>query len=312
VTLRLTVDTEAWRRRVEQIARDTPGLVPVVKGNGYGFGRAELAAIAAGLADTIAVGTVHELAAVPSGTTPVVLTPSRRPPADTRPILTVGSIDHVAALTGWPGRVLVKLVSSVRRFGVTREDLGAVTRAARAAGLEVAGFSVHPPVAGTDDEHLDDIAAWLDVLEPDDEVWVSHLSTAGFRNLRDAWPGRPFLIRLGTALWHGDKRCLHLGADVLDVRPVRAGEHAGYRQERVQHDGCLVMVGAGTAHGLGPLPGGRSPFHFARGRLDLLEPPHMHTSMLLVPAGSGGPRVGDVIDVQHPLISTYPDEVRWR
>ena len=197
LTLRLTVDTEAWRRHAESIARHAPGLVPVVKGNGYGFGRAELAEIAAGLADTIAVGTVHELDRPAGRRVPVVLTPSRRPPHDMTPILTVGSIDHVSALAGWPGRVLVKLMSSVRRYGVTVDDLGPVTRAARAAGLEVVGFSVHPPVAGTDDEHVDDIAAWLDVLQPDDEVWVSHLSTDGYGNLRDSWPGRRFRIRLG-------------------------------------------------------------------------------------------------------------------
>jgi hypothetical protein len=34
--------------------------------------------------------------------------------------------------------------------------------------------------------------------------------------------------------------------------------------------------------------------------------------MLLVPAGAAGPRAGDVVDVQNPLISSHPDEVRWR
>jgi hypothetical protein len=208
--------------------------------------------------------------------------------------------------------VLVKLVSSVRRFGATVDDLGAVTDAARAADLDIVGFSIHPPVAGTDDEHVDDIASWLGVLDPGDEIWVSHLSLRGYHDLRDAWPEHRFRIRVGTRLWHGDKQALHLDADVLDVRPVRAGERAGYRQEVVPVDGRLVMVGAGTAHGVQPLDDGRSPFHFAHRRLALLEAPHMHTSIVLVPSGEPGPREGERVDVQRPLISSFPDEVCWR
>jgi alanine racemase len=310
--LRLTVDTEAWRDRVDLIARACPGLVPVVKGNGYGFGRLTLSAIAAELSSTIAVGTVHELDHLPGEVTPVVLTPTRTPPTSRTPILTIGSVDHVQALRGWRGRVLVKLASSVRRFGATADDLGAVTTAARAAGLDVVGFSVHPPVAGTDDEHLDDVNGWVDTLDPADEVWVSHLSPEAYRDLRAAWPDRPFRIRLGTSLWHGDKAALHLGADVLDARTVLAGQHAGYRQGVVPGAGTIVMVGAGTAHGVHPLDDGRSPFHYARRRMALLEPPHMHTSMVFVPAGEPAPRPGDVVDVQRPLIDTLVDEIRWR
>jgi hypothetical protein len=313
MTLRLTVDTVAWRDRVERTARSLPGLVPVVKGNGYGFGRATLGAIAARLSTTIAVGTVHELDHVPAGVTAAVLTPTRRAPAEPSPILTVGSLDHVAALAGWPGRVIVKLASSVRRFGATREQLGALTVAVRAAGLDIVAFGIHPAVTGSDDEHLADITGWLDVLDPGDEVWVSHLSSAAYRDLRAAWPERRFRIRAGTALWHGDgKAALHLGADVLDVHPVRSGERAGYRQGAVPCDGTLVMVGAGTAHGVHLLDDGRSPLHFKRRRLAVHEPPHMHTTMAFVPAGDVAPEPGDVVDVQRPLISSYPDEVRWR
>ena len=312
MTLRLTVDREAWDAHVERTARSLPGLVPVVKGNGYGFGRGELAMVAARLSSTIAVGTVHELDHVPAGTTAVVLTPARHPPAELSPILTVGSLDHVHALGGWTGRVIVKLVSSVRRFGVTPDQLGPVTAAVRQAGLDVVAFGVHPPVAGRDDEHLDDIATWLELLAPDDEVWVSHLSAGAYRDLRDAWPDRRFRFRAGTALWHGDTAALHLGADVLDVRPVLAGDRAGYRQGVVATDATLVMIGAGTAHGVHPLADGRSPFHFQRRRLDLLEPPHMHTTMAVVPRGEPTPRPGDSVDVQRPLIATLVDEVRWR
>ena len=74
-------------------------------------------------------------------------------------------------------------------------------------------------------------------------------------------------------------------------------------------DGRLVVVGAGTAHGVQPLDDGRSPFHFARQRLALLEPPHMHTSMLYVPTGDSCLGVGDVVDVQRPLISVHPADL---
>ena len=312
MTVRLTVHADAWNAHVERTARSLPGLVPVVKGNGYGFGRGPLSAIAAELSGTIAVGTIHELDHVPAGITAVVLTPTRRPPADLSAVLTVGSLDHLHALSGWPGRVVVKLMSSVRRFGATRDEVGMLAAAVRRAGLDIAGFAVHPPVAGSDDEHLDDISPWLDLLDPADEVWVSHLSAPAYRGLRDAWPERRFRIRAGTALWHGDKSALHLGTDVLDVRSVRAGEHAGYRQELVPADGTLVMIGAGTAHGVHPLDDGRSPFHFARRRLSLLELPHMHTSMAFVPDDQPAPKAGDIVDLQRPLIDTTVDEVRWR
>jgi len=312
VTLRLTVDTTRWREHVAHVALHAPGLIPVVKGNGYGFGRRQLATIAAELSDTIAVGTIHELDGLPPSTTPVVLTPALRPPDDVRPVLTVGSFAHVDALAGWPGRVVVKLVSAVRRFGATPDELGPLAARVRSAGLEIAAFAVHPPVDGTDDEHADDIAGWLDVLAPDDEVWVSHLSAGGYAALCDTWPERRLRIRHGTALWHGAGRpALHLGADVLDVRPVHAGDTAGYHGAVLPTDGWIVVAGAGTAHGVQPLPDGRSPFHFASHRLGLVEPPHMHSALLFVPSGDEPPPVGDIVDVQRPLISTHVDEVVW-
>lgn len=311
MTLQLRVDAERWREHVRDVARHFPGVIPVVKGNGYGFGRPELAAIAAGLADTIAVGTVHELAGLPSAARPVVLTPTRRPPTELRPILTVATPADVTALAGWRGGVVVKLASSMRRFGVEPGELGALTDAVRHAELDIVAFAVHPPLAGSDDEHTDDIVRWLDLLDPDDEVWVSHLSRRGYAELRDAWPERRFRIRLGTALWHGDKSALQLVADVLAVHPVRAGEPVGYRQHPAPDDGWLVIIGAGSAHGVELLADGRSPFHHERRRLAVIEPPHMHTSIAFVPAGERGPAVGATVDVQRPLITTHVDEIRW-
>ena len=62
MSLTLTVDGDRWRRHLRTVADQTPGLVPVAKGNGYGFGLGRLARKAEWLgADTLAVGTYEEL-----------------------------------------------------------------------------------------------------------------------------------------------------------------------------------------------------------------------------------------------------------
>lgn len=290
-----------------KVVNETTGLVPVVKGNGYGFGRRALAEMAAEFADTVAVGTVHELAGLPDGLHAVVLTPTLEAPASTDPILTVGNRAHLDALDGWNGRVIVKLASSMQRFG---GDV-ALVGAACDAGLDIVGVSVHPPIVGTDADHRDEVLRvidGLDTIDADIPLWLSHLRGESYAALPST---RPYRLRLGTALWHGDKSFFHLGADVLDVRPVAAGRRAGYRQGDVAGDGHLVMIGAGTANGVSALPDGRSPFHYDHRRLALHEPPHMHVSMAYVPAGDAVPPIGARVDLQRPLISTTVDVVEW-
>lgn len=285
---------------------DVEGLVPVVKGNGYGLGREFLAGVAAEFADTVAVGSVHELDVVDAqpDLDVVVLTPALGPPPTTRPILTVGRQEHIDALDGWRGRVIAKLASSMQRYGGSVE----LVDAARTAGLDVVGVAVHPPLVGSDDERRADVERHLPDVDESIPVWVSHLSAEAYRSLPST---HRYRLRLGTALWHADKSDLHLEADVVDVRPVDAGERAGYRLVEVPGTGHLVMIGAGTAHGVLPLPDGRSPFHHARTRMALLEPPHMHTSMAWVPVDAPCPAVGDHVDVQRPLHMTSVDEYRW-
>lgn len=304
VTVTLTIRTAPWRAHVAKVANEVDGLVPVVKGNGYGFGRVALARLASEFCDTIAVGTIHELDGLPDGIHPVVLTPTLTAPASTAPVLTVGSRTHVEALAGWSGRVLVKLASSMRRYGSDVE----LVDTARRAGLDVIGVSLHPPIAGSQSDHADEIRQVLDQVDPGLTVWVSHLDPTAYASLP---PTHIYRLRLGTSLWHGDKSLLQLGADVLDVRAVRAGEPAGYRQRAVTGDGHLVMIGAGTANGITALSDGRSPFHFEHRRLDLHEPPHMHTSMVFVPDGMTVPDVGRRVDVQHPLTMTKVDAFEW-
>ena len=304
MTIRLTVDRTRWWAHVTDVADSITGLVPVVKGNGYGFGRIGLAQVAVQLSEIIAVGTVHELDGLPEQCTPVVLTPTLRAPSSTRPVLTVGNETHVAALAGWGGRVVVKLESSMHRYG---GDVDLVVRA-QEAGLRTVGVAIHPPLAGSDMEHLDQVLTWLPHIDPSLDVWISHLSPYRYAALPDS---HRYHLRLGTYLWHGDREALRLEADVLDVKPIREGAPAGYRQVSAPGDGHLVMIGAGSAAGVTPNDGDLSPFHHARERMALLEAPHMHTSMVFVPEGRPCPAVGDWVDLQRPLTMTAVDELRW-
>lgn len=304
MTIRLTVDRARWWNHVTDVASSVNGLVPVVKGNGYGFGRDGLAIAAAELSPLLAVGNVHELDGLPDSVTPIVLTPTLRAPVDTKPVLTVGRPAHIDALAGWGGRVVIKLESDMHRYG---GGIGLVEVAQR-AGLRTVGVSIHPPIAGTDEEHRDQIVRRLPEIDPSLDVWVSHLAPITYDTLPTS---HRYKLRLGTYLWHGDREALKLEADVLDVRWVRRGTKVGYRQTEVSGDGTLVMVGAGTANGVAPLDDGRSPFHFRRERLGLVEYPHMHTSMLFVPAGGATPKVGDWVDLQRPLTRTTADELHW-
>ncbi len=323
MTLRLSVHRSRWRAHIDLMRATVPDLVPVVKGNGYGLHRDWLATDAAGWADEVALGTVHELPSRATGerggTVWSVLTPVVDPtvPLPAWVVPTVGRIEHVDALAraGWHGRVGVKLRSSMRRYGAAPDDLPGLLQAVDRAGLTPHAFVLHPPLAPDDAAeaaNVDEVERWLALVDPSIPLSVSHVGRVAYLALRDRHPRRQFRLRSGTALWHGDKTAFHLEADVIDVGRVGTGECAGYRRMPVRGPGHLVMVGAGSAHGVAPLADGRSPFHHARRRLELVEPPHMHTSMVVVRDGEPLPKVGDWIDVQRPLITTFVDETVWR
>lgn len=302
----LEVDHQ-WRANVAKRAAGYRGLVPVIKGNGYGFGRNLLLRECATLGATqVAVGTVHELNDLDNGTIEfLVLTPAT--PAEVAQldpnracVLTVGNARDVAAAGNHP--IVIKVSSSMRRYGFDAADLPEPDGRIR-------GYSVHLPLDMDRGDRRAEIVRVASAIPETSTLYVSHIDPDDVGAILSAHAGLTIRHRVGTDLWLGEKAGLQLRADVIEVRAVNAGDAAGYRQQPIAADGHLVMVTAGTAHGVFPLPDGRSPFHFARGRVALHEPPHMHTSMLFVPLGDSCPVVGDRVDVQQPLTRVSPDLV---
>jgi alanine racemase len=318
VTLQLNVDSAAWRRHVSETAKSFGDLIPVVKGNGYGFGRATLIEHAQKISRDIAVGTVFEAKDVPSDCRAFVLTPVGKALPSNKNlaknvVLTVGSVDHVQNLrdAGWHGDVVIKLRSSMNRYGADMSELNTLIAAVQAAGLTQIGWSVHPPLDGTPKSHAAEIGNIISGVESDLPWFVSHVDSESLVDLRNKFAKKTIRVRSGTQLWLGDKSMFELNADVLDARSVKSGAVVGYRNITLHQDGTLVMIGAGTSHGVQIVGAELSPFHFNSTRLSLVEPSHMHTSMVFVPANQTAPKTGDMVDVQQPLTRIYPDIVSW-
>lgn len=339
MTFTLYVDEERWRRHLRSTVESTPGIVPVVKGNGYGVGNSRLAAEAALLGvDTVAVGTADELpevaAAFPGDV--LVLTPSYPAPfpdGTGRVLQTVAHPETLRAAAG--ARVVVEGVTSMHRHGLAATDVDALVAALGDVRLE--GLAFHLPM----DRHggyrpADEVAGWLRRLAaagvPTDVAWVSHLTAAELAGLRSEFAGTTFRPRIGTALWLGDRGALQARGTVLDVHRVARGTHYGYRRRRAPRDSHLVVVSGGTAHGValeaprtvrGPVGRSKalavgtlaaanlslSPFRWAGRQRWFAEPPHMHVSLLLLPASLTPPAIGDELDCDVRLTTLHPDRV---
>lgn len=278
MTLRLTIDAPRWRRHLDAVAAAVPGLVPVVKGDGYGIGAAVLAEQVRRMGfAAVAVGTTAEAAPLLRGTRADVVvlqpwTPSQGV-ADPRVVRTLARADAVratAALLRAP-RVVVELDSPVHRHGLTAAELRDVAPMLRA--LSVVGYSLHLPIglapARARRVVRDAVTALTVAGAPAADLWLSHVGDALAADLDadlPAWWGagaapRPtrdggapvqprVRVRVGTRLWLGDREALRVTAEVIDVHPVRAGARVGYRQGRVRA-GTIVVAGGGTAHGVG-------------------------------------------------------------
>jgi len=343
MALALTVDGDRWRSHLRGVAEATPGLVPVAKGNGYGFSLSRLARKTGWLGvDTLAVGTYEELPEVATRYDGdlMVLTPWRPfqpvpdPAIAARVVHTVSRpADLAGLLEAQPGaRYVLELATSMQRHGMTAQELWGL---AQQRGRRLEGVAVHLPLATGRGHQAEAERLLTDVVAaalPGATVWVSHLTEAELTGLRTSYAGLTLRPRIGTDLWLGDRGALRVTATVLDVHELKRGDVFGYRGRTAPRDGHLLVVSGGTAHGIGlESPMGESGLKaraavVARGGLDAVgltrspfwvdgkqrlfaEPPHMQASMLFLPRDAKAPEVGDVVDARVRYTATTFDRV---
>ncbi len=347
--VRLQLDTERWREHLATVAAAVPGLVPVIKGNGYGYGLRLLAEEATRLgADTVAVGTAAEVDLVReaySGTV-VILHPweagsdqAKRLADDQKVITTVSRLDDLERLSEGSGspRVLIEVLTSMRRHGIAVDDLGAV--APLLAGLRFEGWTIHLPLLAegryAEAERLSRAA----LEAAPGPLWLSHLpgeeAAALARQLGGAGgEPTPVRLRVGTRLWLGAESTRRTTATVLDVHPVRRGQRAGYRQRLCPADGWIVVVAGGTSHGIGleaptaattlrqraiALATGSleaaglalSPYTINGKKRWFLEPPHMQSSLIFLPGKEQPPEIGEDVPVELRLTTATVDTIQF-
>jgi alanine racemase len=348
MSLTLTVDGDRWRAHLRQVAAAEPDLVPVAKGNGYGFTLGRLARRTQWLGlDTLAVGTYEELPEVASryDGSLLILTPWRPFGAATEldPALArrvIHTVSRGADLTDLLGRqpdarIVLERSTSMLRHGMTARELWSTADVVRAhPRARIAGVALHLPLANG--AHLSEVHRLMTEVVatelPLDTLWVSHLSAAELTALRASYPDFTFRPRVGTSLWLGDRGALRVTATVLDVHAVERGDGFGYRHRTAPKAGHVLVVSGGTAHGIGleaPLGeaslrgraatlarGGldaagfvRSPFSIDGKQRLFAEPPHMQASMLFVPSGARVPCVGEDIEVRVRFTATDFDRV---
>ncbi|HEU4513022.1 MAG TPA: alanine racemase [Nocardioidaceae bacterium] len=340
MSLSLYVDGDRWRAHMRGVLETYPGIVPVIKGNGYGFGNARLARKATWLGvDTVAVGTYAEVEEVRSrfDGTILVLTPWRpfeqAVVYDDRVVHTVGRLEDLKELMARDDRprVVLERMTSMRRHGFSARGL-------RDAGdlltdaVEVEGAALHLPMAHG--SHLSEVERLMtDIVAaglPTQRVYVSHLTESEFARLAATYPDYELRPRVGTGLWLGDRGALAVRATVLDAHPVERGDVFGYRGRSAPKSGTILVVSGGTAHGIGleapPAAEGlrqravtlakggldaagfvRSPYTIGGKHRLFAEPPHMQASMLFLPHGAPVPEIGEEVDVRVRFTTTRFD-----
>jgi len=338
MSLILHVDGAKWRAHLATVLAESDAqIVPVIKGNGYGFGKKVLATEAKDLnLPVVAVATVAEANEIETVFPGEILLLSPSASSDSERVIHTISPHSSVFSEKLPKKFVIELLSPIHRHGFALSDLGnALEKYSKGGKCE--GIAIHLPIDQKSsasewiDKSLQSITErGIDTSEFNNSVWVSHISKNDLAKLKLKWPQIVWKIRIGTKLWLGDRTSLKAKAQVLDLHAIEKPTSVGYRQYRVGR-GWLVIASGGTSHGVGleiatpkrdflsqvkaltksflNLFGWNpSPFSWNGKKLEFAEAPHMHLSLLTF-KGKNAPKVGSELDVDVRFTTTAFDQV---
>lgn len=330
--LTLHVDAERWRHHIMHfVARYHGNLVPVIKGNGYGFGLPTLAREAANFsAAVVACYNVDEAAVIRSqfAGDVLLLSPTERLDEDWI-IHTIAPISETFENNA-PKRFLLEMLSPVYRHGFAVSEIAPALADFGKTG-KCLGIAIHLPINQKSSmvKWIDEQLKKLDTEKIssdlyDNTIWVSHLTAEDLTTLKNLWPTIRWKNRIGTDLWLGARTSLTATATVIDRHRLTAGARIGYRQ-LAPGKGWLLIVAGGTGQGIGlEFPNGGlknliksglrlfgwnpSPYSWNGKALAFAEAPHMHNSLLYIGADKA-PEVGEEIGLTVRFTTTSFDEI---
>jgi alanine racemase len=294
MTFSLNVDAAIFRAHLasvrDHIHKVGAQLTPVIKGNGYGFGRQILAqeCILLGL-PRIAVGTVWELEQALaqfngqvqvlepfSSTDDIAISQWQKATSENahRVIATITTQDLLEAHGVGIRHIMLEGKTSLSRFGLETHQLIHVMQAVP-SDMTVHGLTLHLPITDPDlktfvalesvegaskaafSGRQHEVHAWLMTYRELAQthglplhVSVSHLAADELADMAKQHPDFTFEIRLGTSLWLGAPDALEVCSQVLAIHHVAKGQRVGYRQVVSKVDQYLLVVSGGTAHGV--------------------------------------------------------------
>ena len=289
MTLSLNVDNNLWTNHIKIVlntfSMNNSEVTPVIKGNGYGIGKENLAKKAKELGmQTVAVGTVFEAKSVlDQGISQVLIMDpvkdidelafkelSTLNPSSL--LLTISCLKDAQNVGKTP--VVIEGITSMSRFGLGINELSSISN------LNIKALSLHLPIENPAKGKVSEISDWINAYQTNCPSADKH--NFGYRQRGITNKRRLVIVSGGTA--HG-----------IGLQAPRSNVTLKQR---------LVAILSGI---LEAFDYSLSPFVINGKQRWFAESPHMNVSMLKLPTSSSAPKVGSTISAQVRMTTTNFD-----